>query len=126
VTATLYAQGELFPTDVVHEPTIAERAGDSIVTQCARCGLLVCAAARFTLGPCPACSNSTWWRQDPNTGPFRRATERPARQHALKGHTFVPPRDAGPGPWRCLTCAVEVARIDLDDRRYGPCSRGDR
>lgn len=47
------------------EPTIAMRAGQQKVWQCAQCGLV---AVQSSLAPgpmsaCPACGHATWWRQ---------------------------------------------------------------
>lgn len=72
-------QLELLP-DVVIRPTIAMQRGESFVTQCSWCGLLVCADRKVPLGDCPACSSSatrpaayrhSWWEQDFPVGPFR-------------------------------------------------------
>lgn len=47
------------------EPTIAMRSGTQLVFQCAFCGLLAVQTnlAPGTLGNCPACAHSTWWKQ---------------------------------------------------------------
>lgn len=47
------------------KPTIAMRAGQQKVWQCAQCGLVAVQSslAPGTIGPCPACGNDTWWSQ---------------------------------------------------------------
>lgn len=64
------------------EPTIAMRRGVAYVTQCARCGTLVCVPSsglaqtapvctKRKLGPCSACGHERWWSQRLPVGPFR-------------------------------------------------------
>ena len=47
------------------EPTIAMRAGQQKVWQCAQCGLVAVQSslAPGTMGACPACGHDTWWSQ---------------------------------------------------------------
>lgn len=47
------------------EPTIAMRAGQQKVWQCAQCGLVAVQSslAPGPLGECPACTHTTWWSQ---------------------------------------------------------------
>ena len=47
------------------EPTIAMRAGEQLIFQCAQCGLLAVQTnlAHGALGDCPACGHGTWWKQ---------------------------------------------------------------
>lgn len=58
------------------DPTPAMVAGESYVTQCAWCGLLACVVggiekpAPKTIGACPACGRTEWWRQELPVGPF--------------------------------------------------------
>lgn len=76
----MYEQLELLP-DVVQRPTISMEQGETFVSQCSWCGLLVCAARVVPLGDCPACSSSRptlragyrhgWWGQTLPVGPFR-------------------------------------------------------
>lgn len=70
-------QYSLFP-DAECVPTIAMRRGETHVSQCAWCGLLVCSSTKVKLGPCPACQHPTWWPQRSDTGPFRPASDKAA------------------------------------------------
>jgi uncharacterized paraquat-inducible protein A len=47
------------------EPTIAMRAGQQKVWQCAQCGLVAVQSslAPGIMGACPACGHDTWWSQ---------------------------------------------------------------
>ena len=47
------------------EPTIAMKAGEQKVFQCAQCGLVAVQSnlAHGPLGACPACGHATWWAQ---------------------------------------------------------------
>jgi hypothetical protein len=47
------------------EPTVAMRAGQQKVWQCAQCGLVAVQSslAAGTMGACPACGHGTWWIQ---------------------------------------------------------------
>jgi hypothetical protein len=81
-------QLELFP-DIELRLTPAMAAGDSWVTQCAQCGVLVCVPSfgPKNLGACPACAGCTWWHQRPGNnvhqlllhiaGPFWRRHPKP-------------------------------------------------
>ncbi len=47
------------------EATIAMRAGQQKVWQCAQCGLVAVQSslAAGKMGACPACGHTTWWAQ---------------------------------------------------------------
>jgi hypothetical protein len=66
-----HSQLELFP-HVGIRPTIAMQRGDTYVTQCAWCGLLVCASTKVKLGRCPHPhpEERGWWKQRLPVGPF--------------------------------------------------------
>lgn len=79
-------QLSLFP-DISVRPTIAMQRGDSFISQCGYCGLLVCVPGRgidgthrgasrpAELGTCPSCGRDQgWWQQEPGVGPFKPRT----------------------------------------------------
>lgn len=74
-----WAQLALFPDELYHEPTTAERRGDTAVVMCQQCGTLTATATRVQLGPCPACGLTTWRRQPVDVGPFRKYDTGPAQ-----------------------------------------------
>lgn len=74
------ASARSIPTQYQLELTEALRRGDGRVEQCSWCGLLVATTSGHdvaTLGPCPACGGTTWWRQTLPVGPFRAARRAP-------------------------------------------------